>query len=85
MKSLKDYAQSQIIPNLILFGRPVEEKLVTVECINKVVINRIQYDLTFGPAKHTAFEEEKYLEKKNKKYEEALFSALKNKTNSEKN
>ncbi len=55
---LKDYAQSQSIPNLALFGRPVNEKKVTVDCINKIVINRVGYDITFGPAYHKAYEEE---------------------------
>ncbi len=48
--SLKNYAQSQSIPNVAIFGRPVKENKVTVECINKVVINRVIYDVTFGPA-----------------------------------
>lgn len=47
---LKYYTQSQSIPNLALFGRPINENKVTVDCINKVVINRIVYDITFGPA-----------------------------------
>ena len=52
---LRDYAQSQSIPNLALFGRPINENKVTVDCINKVVINRIDYDITFGPAYHKAY------------------------------
>lgn len=52
---LKDFVQSQSIPNVILFGRPVKENKVTVDCINKVVINKVSYDTTFGPAYHKAF------------------------------
>lgn len=52
---LQDYAQSQTIPNLALFGRPVKENKVVVKCINKVVINRISYDVSFGPAYHEAY------------------------------
>lgn len=52
---LKQYAQSQSIPNLALFGRPVYENKVSVDCINKVVINRVGYDITFGPAYHKAY------------------------------
>ncbi|MDA9554917.1 RES family NAD+ phosphorylase [Pelobium sp.] len=55
---LKDYAQSQCVPNLALFGRPVKEGKVNVECINKVLINRIGYDVSFGPAFHQAYAEE---------------------------
>ena len=46
---MKDYIQSQSVPNVALFGRPLKENKVSLECINKVVINRIQYSLTFGP------------------------------------
>lgn len=59
---LKDYAQSQSIPNLALFGRPVNENKVTVDCINKVVINRVGYDITFGPAYHKAYEDDTSIE-----------------------
>lgn len=69
---LKDYAQSQSIPNIILFGRPVKEGKVTVDCINKVVINKIGYDLTFGPAYHNAFEEDEYTEEKKKTFVENM-------------
>ncbi len=55
---LRDYAQSQSIPNLALFGRPIKEKKITVGCINKVIINRVSYDITFGPAYHKAYGED---------------------------
>lgn len=54
---LRDYAQSQSIPNLAIFGRLVKENKISVECINKVIINRVSYDTTFGPAYHKAYEE----------------------------
>lgn len=47
--SLKSYAKSQIIENLALFGRPVEEGKVDVKCINRAIINKINYGITFGP------------------------------------
>lgn len=46
---LKEYAQSQVLPNVALFGRPIEERKVKVECINRVVLTRVNYDITFGP------------------------------------
>ncbi len=49
---LRDYAQSHGIPNLALFGRPIKENKVRVDCINKVVINKVDYSFTFGPANH---------------------------------
>lgn len=74
---LKDYAQSQSIPNVIIFGRPIKEEKVIVECINKVIINRVAYDLTFGPAYHKAFIEDEYIEQKEKAFEESMKELLK--------
>jgi hypothetical protein len=51
-KSLREYARSQVIPNLGLFGRPVELGTVRVECINRVVLSRVGYDLRFGPVEY---------------------------------
>ena len=55
---LKEYAESQSIPNVAIFGRPIKDKKMNVECINRVVINRVKYDLTFGPAYHKAYSDE---------------------------
>src|SRR3984893_130910 len=43
------HAKSQIIPNIALFGRPIEGGTVKVDCINRLVLNRVVYDLQFGP------------------------------------
>ena len=47
---LEGYAYSQSVPNVALFGRPIKEGKVVVHSINKVIINSIQYEKTFGPA-----------------------------------
>ena len=47
--SYKTHAKSQIIPNVALFGRPIEEKIIDVKCINRLVLNKIKYDVLFGP------------------------------------
>lgn len=47
--SYKTHAESQIIPNVALFGRPIEEKIIAVKCINRLVLNKIKYDVLFGP------------------------------------
>lgn len=44
-----EYAKSQIIQNIALFGRPIQEEIVSVQCINKLVLNKIVYDIHFGP------------------------------------
>jgi hypothetical protein len=59
---LKEHATSQIIPNLALFGRPIQDGKVEVDCINKVLINRVVYHTSFGPAFHKAFVEEEIID-----------------------
>ncbi len=54
IKDMREVAASESIPNIILFGRPVAEKNISVECINKVILNRVGYDVSFGPAYHEA-------------------------------
>lgn len=65
IEQLKEHASSQIIPNLALFGRPISENKVEVDCINKVLINRVIYDTSFGPAYHKAFVDEEESENMN--------------------
>lgn len=43
------YAQAFTIPNFALFGRPLENSLVRVECINRLVLTQIGYQGHFGP------------------------------------
>ena len=47
-----DYAKTQVIPNLALFDRPIQQGKVTVKCINKLFLNKVQYDVHFGPVKY---------------------------------
>ncbi|UCS92442.1 RES family NAD+ phosphorylase [Echinicola marina] len=49
---MKKYAESQSVPNIALFGWPIKEGKVKIHSINKVIINNIKYDLSFGPAYH---------------------------------
>ena len=46
---LKEQEKAKIIMNLALFGRPITEKLVRVDCINRVILTRVHYDVHFGP------------------------------------
>ena len=55
IKAYNDYAKAQIIPNLAIFGRPIKEDILKVECINKVLINQIFYQTSLGPAYHNGF------------------------------
>jgi hypothetical protein len=46
---LQDHEKSKIIANLALFGRPIEERIVTVRCINKLILSHVEYGFHFGP------------------------------------
>jgi hypothetical protein len=46
---LKDYAKSLDIPNVAIFGRPINDGRIKVECINRLFINKVIYDVSFGP------------------------------------
>lgn len=41
--------KSDSIPNIALFDYPLKNKKVEIECINKIIIDKIQYDYKFGP------------------------------------
>ena len=36
-------------PNLAIFGRPIQDKLLQIHSINNVRIDTIQYKFTYGP------------------------------------
>jgi hypothetical protein len=44
-----EYARQNTISNLALFGSPIAEGLVTVRCIDRVMLNKVEYKLNFGP------------------------------------
>jgi hypothetical protein len=41
--------RAKIIPNLALFGRPIESGAVRVRCINKLILHKVEYGIHFGP------------------------------------
>jgi hypothetical protein len=45
----EEYERAKIIPNLGLFGRPVREGAVTTRGINRMVLDRVEYGIRFGP------------------------------------
>ena len=47
--SQADQIEATVIRNLALFGRPIADGLVTVDCVNRIVLNRVAYDIQFGP------------------------------------
>jgi hypothetical protein len=46
---LEDQEPSKIVPNVAIVGRPIEDGRVEVACINRLVLNRVQYEIGFGP------------------------------------
>lgn len=41
-----------VVPNIAIFGKPIEEGKVKVNCINRVVLNKVTYDFQYGPVKY---------------------------------
>ena len=40
----------KIVPNIAVFGRPIEDGLIRVRCVNRVYLRQVAYDVGFGPA-----------------------------------
>ena len=49
---LHDYEKSKIIKNLALFGRPLEESVISIKCINRLVLHTVEYGVHFGPVEY---------------------------------
>jgi len=43
------YAKWGMFPNIALFGRPLADGHVQLSCINRVVLSRVKYRLSYGP------------------------------------
>jgi hypothetical protein len=41
--------KAKIVPNIALFGRPIQDGLLVVRSINRLLINSVDYKLHFGP------------------------------------
>jgi hypothetical protein len=44
-----DRERAKAIPNMAVFGRPIDEGLVQVKCINRLMLERVAYHYHFGP------------------------------------
>lgn len=47
---LQDHEESKAVPNLALFGRPVQSGDVCIHSIDRIVLAHVQYGYHFGPA-----------------------------------
>lgn len=45
----QEIEEALAVPNFAIFGHPIEDGRVVVRCINKMVINRVEYGFHFGP------------------------------------
>jgi hypothetical protein len=54
IKQLTPYEKAKIIPDLAIFGRPIEDRNVVVQCVNRLVLRRVEYNVHFGPVGHEA-------------------------------
>ena len=41
--------EAKIVPNVGLFGRPIQDGTVAVKCINRLILHRVQYGFHYGP------------------------------------
>jgi hypothetical protein len=46
---MRERLRKSTISNVALFGRPIADGSVRVQCINKVILRRVEYNLHFGP------------------------------------
>lgn len=44
------HRQDETVKNVAIFGRPIAEVTVTVDCIDRVILKKVIYDIHFGPA-----------------------------------
>jgi hypothetical protein len=45
----RENAHKRTIANLALFGRPIARGSVAVRCIDKAILNKVEYTIHFGP------------------------------------
>ena len=50
ISELRPMEAAKMIPNLAIFGRPIREGMLSVTCINRVILRKATYSIHFGPA-----------------------------------
>ena len=45
----REFEEAKVSANFAIFGRPIEDGLVDVRCINRVVLSTVLYSVHFGP------------------------------------
>jgi hypothetical protein len=49
IKQFAELERSKIIPNVALFGHPIQHGTVIVKCVNRLLLHRVEYGVKFGP------------------------------------
>lgn len=47
--SRRKYEQAKVVQNLAAFGRPIQDGRVEVRCIDRLMLNHVEYSFHFGP------------------------------------
>ena len=45
----RELEEAKIAANFAIFGRPIQEGLVDIRCVNRVVLSKVSYSVHFGP------------------------------------
>ncbi len=45
----KSYIENDTIKNIVIFGRPLRDNILSIKSINRVILRRAIYDISFGP------------------------------------
>ena len=46
---LGEIEKAKLSANIAIFGQPIQEGLINVACINRIVLTRVSYSVHFGP------------------------------------
>lgn len=49
LSQFKEFEKAKLTANYAIFGRPIQEGLITVSCINRVILSGVHYSVHFGP------------------------------------
>lgn len=49
MPQYQEFEQHAAVPNAAIFGHPIAEGKLKINCINRLVLTKVSYDVRFGP------------------------------------
>ena len=45
----REFEKAKLSANIAIFGRPIQEGLIKITCINRIVLSKVSYSVHFGP------------------------------------